>query len=366
MALPAFLDPAPWLPLCGAAAPTDVRRALDARTPGVREFAALLSPAAAESLEEMALRARHLTRQHFGRTISLYVPLYLSNYCSGGCVYCGFAADRNQPRRKLNRAELQSEVEALHRVGFEDVLLLTGERCPEADFGYLLDCVNVAVKRFHSVAVESFAMTAEEYRQLAEAGCTGVTLYQETYDPSGYARLHRWGPKRDYLYRLQAPERGLGAGLRTFGVGALLGLNDPRFEALCLFRHVEYLRKRFWRSGLTVSFPRLCHEQGDYHAAHAVSDRFLAQMIFAFRICLPDLPLVLSTREVPAFRDGMAGVGISRMSAASRTTVGGYGSAAAPTGGQFSVNDPRDVAAFCSALRAKGLEPVFKNWDGVF
>ena len=209
-------------------------------------------------------------------------------------------------------------------------------------------------------------MTGDEYRELAEAGCTGITLYQETYDIGLYRRLHRWGPKRDYASRLEAPARALSAGMRTAGIGALLGLGDPVREAICLFDHAVTLRKAFWREGVMVSFPRLCSETGGFAPDHPVDDRLLARIIFAFRICMPDIPLVLSTREKPSFRDGMAGVGISRMSVASRTTVGGYRDNTSATTGQFDVNDERDVLAFCRALRRNGLDPVFKNWDSVF
>ncbi len=364
--LPDWIDPGPWLEVAGTAAEDDVQRALTARVPGVREFAALISPAAAPYIETMARRARALTRSHFGNTISLYVPLYLSNYCPGGCAYCGFAADRDQPRRKLGPDELLAEIRALKGKGFEDVLLLTGERCPEADFAYVRDCVAMAVEHFHNVTIESFAMTVEEYAELVRIGCTGLTLYQETYDPELYARLHRWGEKRDYGFRLDAPARALSAGLKTAGLGVLLGLGDPSYDVLCLFRHVEHLRKRHWQSGVLVSFPRVRPQRGDYHGATVVDDRTLAQIVFAFRLCLPDTPLVLSTRESPAFRDGMAGIGISRMSVESRTTVGGYSDTVQRTGGQFEVSDSRDIDAFRRMLKEKGLEPVFKNWDAVF
>ncbi len=364
--MPDWLNPLPWVDIAQTADAGDVRRALGADAPDTRDLAALLSPAAAEYLEPMAQRALALTRRHFGRTISLYAPLYLSNYCNGGCAYCGFAADREQERSCLDRPQVEAELSALKTMGFEDVLLLTGERCPQADLDYLLKNVRVAAQHVHNVSVEAFAMTQEEYAALSEAGCMSVTLYQETYDPEAYSKLHRWGEKQDYLYRLEAPARALAAGIRTVGIGALLGLSDPRTELICLYRHLETLRREHWRSGVMVSFPRLCEEQGHYRAPHPVDDRQLAQYIYAFRICLPDVPLVLSTRERAVFRDGLAGVGVCRMSAASRTTVGGYLPDDAATGRQFDVSDTRDIGAFCSMLRAQGLDPVFKNWDAVF
>jgi 2-iminoacetate synthase len=208
-------------------------------------------------------------------------------------------------------------------------------------------------------------MTVYEYHALAEAGCTGVTIYQETYDPDAYERFHRWGPKRDYAARLDAPSRALSGGIASVGLGALLGLADPLADALALFRHVRVLQQRFWRAAFSVSFPRLRPEAGGFQAPHPVGDRWLAQLIFAFRICLQETTLVLSTREAPAFRDGLAGVGINRMSAGSRTTVGGYDGRAEDTG-QFAVSDGRDVTTFCTMLRAQGLDPVFKNWDSAY
>jgi 2-iminoacetate synthase len=366
VAVPDGIDPAPWLDFARGANESDVRRALDSPVADETEFAALLSPAAGGLLEEMAQRARERTQSHFGRTIVLYVPLYLSDYCSGGCTYCGFASDRRQARHRLGPDEILREFKAIEDMGFQEILLLTGERTPQADYPYVRDAVAEAARHFAAVTVEAFPMTTEEYRGLADAGCVGVTIYQETYDPVQYERLHRWGPKRDYIQRLEAPDRVLEGGIRFAGLGALLGISDPIFDALSLYRHARQLRRRFWQSGVSISFPRVCPQEGGYVPPHPVSDRFLAQLIFAFRIAMPDVPLTLSTRERAAFRDGMAGVGISKMSIASRTTVGGYQAHNASPDGQFHVSDDRDVASFCAALEAKGLEPVFKNWDKVF
>lgn len=354
------------LGLARQAAARDVRAAIQSAAPGLRELAAMLAPAAAPFLEEMAARAQSLTARHFGRTITLYVPLYLSNYCSGGCRYCGYAADRQVHRKKLQLEEAARELRELKRMGFEEVLLLTGERTPEADYDYVRQCVALAAGIFHKVTIETFPMTADEYAGLVAAGCTGVTLYQETYDPVLYDELHRWGPKKNFLERLAAPGRALQAEMRAMGLGVLLGLADPVRDALALLAHALHLRREFWRAEISISFPRLRPQTGDYSAAHWVSERFLAQLIFAFRICLPDTHLVLSTREGAAFRDGMAGLGISKMSAASRTTVGGYVQPEAGAEGQFEVSDQRDVAAICASLRARQLDPVFKNWDAAY
>ncbi|MFA4945268.1 MAG: 2-iminoacetate synthase ThiH [Lentisphaeria bacterium] len=370
--LPEWLDPTPWLELAHTATPAQVRQALAGAEPGERELAALLSPAADAHLEELARRALSLTRRHFGRTVSLYAPLYLSNYCSGGCLYCGFAADRRTPRRRLEPAAVRQELAAMRAWGCQDVLLLTGERTAQAGLDYLAECVGIAAAVMPSVQVEVFPMPAADYRRLADQGCTGVTIYQETYDPARYDHFHRWGPKKDFAARLDAPARALAGGLRQVGLGALLGLSDPAFDMLALYRHLRHLRQRWWRAGVSLSFPRIRPQAGGFQAEFPVDDRFLARIIWAFRLCLPDVPLVLSTRESPAFRDGMAGVGINRMSVNSRTTVGGYAvaeGAAIGTGdaaAQFEVSDGRDAASFCAMLRARALEPVFKNADAAY
>lgn len=317
-------------------------------------------------LETMARRARDITRRRFGNTIDLYIPLYLSNECSSGCAYCGFASDRATPRRTMSLEEAGREMDVIAAMGFEEILLLTGERSPTVSPSYLGACVEHAARRFHRVTIETFPMDEKEYRAVAERGCTAVTLYQETYHPDQFLALHRWGLKRDYQSRLGAPTRALAAGMRTVGIGALLGLHDPVYDMLALYLHARYLQREFWQAGITLSFPRICSETGGFKPPCEVDEATLAQIVFAFRIVLPDVPLVLSTRERPRVRDALAGVGITRMSVASRTTVGGYAHRDAARDGQFHVHDDRDVAAFCRSLRERGLEPVFKNWEELF
>jgi 2-iminoacetate synthase len=366
-AVPVWLrDPDAESLLASGGSAAHVRGALASTGRDALRFAALISPEAAPFMEQMARQAQRLTRRHFGRTISLYSPLYLSNYCSSGCAYCGFASDRKQPRSRLEPEALEAEIDGLARRGLEDVLLLTGEETAEADLDYLVDCVRVAAARFHAVSVETFAMDESGYGRLVDAGCTGVTLYQETYDPAGYAALHRWGMKRDYQYRLEAPGRALSAGMRQMGIGALLGLAEPRLEALRLFLHARHLQRSHWRSGISISFPRICHEVGDFRPAFDVDDPLFVQLILAFRLCLPEVPLVLSTRESVAMRDGLAGVAVNRMSVDSHTTVGGYSERPTQDQGQFDISDARDVPELCHALSQLGLESVFKNWDAIF
>ncbi|UZJ40218.1 2-iminoacetate synthase ThiH [Prosthecochloris sp. SCSIO W1101] len=333
---------------------------------GSADIAPLLAPDSSFSLESLAAEAKAITLRRFGRTMSLYAPLYLSNYCSSGCVYCGYASDRKTLRRRLDLHEVERELACMKTMGINDVLLLTGERTSDASFDYLRRCVDIAATLMPKVSVEAFPMNVNEYRALADSGCTGITIYQETYDPDQYNTLHRWGPKKNFLDRLETPERALQAGIKTVGVGALLGLHQPEKEALKLLRHVRHLCKTYWKAGLSVSFPRMRPQTGGYQPPFPVTDNFLARMIFAFRIGLPDVELALSTRESPRFRDGMAGLAITRMSIASRTTVGGYIEQNNDEKGQFEVHDDRNVEEFCFALQEKNIEPVFKNWEPVY
>jgi 2-iminoacetate synthase len=364
--LPDWLDPYKWMHLTESSDLNAIEAAIYSKNPTIRELALLLSPSAKTFIEPMAQRAKYLTQRYFGKTISLYSPLYLSNYCNGGCVYCGIAADRRADRLVLNNKQLSKEIEELSASGIDEIVLLTGERMPEADVDYLENAIKLSSKKISSINIEVFPMLENEYRILANAGCTGVTLYQETYDPIVYEKMHRWGDKRDFYNRLHAPERALKGGLRTIGLGALLGLANPVFDMLCLFNHANYILKNFWQSGISISFPRIKPQLGEFRANFPVNELMLSQYIFALRICLPTVPLLLSTRESATIRDGLAGLGISKMSVASKTTVGGYSSNIEKSTEQFEISDNRDIKLFCNALRRKNLEAVFKNYDSIY
>ena len=364
--LPDWLDPYKWMHLTESSDLNAIEAAIYSKNPTIRELALLLSPSAKTFIEPMAQRAKYLTQRYFGKTISLYSPLYLSNYCNGGCVYCGIAADRRADRLVLNNKQLSKEIEELSASGIDEIVLLTGERMPEADVDYLENAIKLSSKKISSINIEVFPMLENEYRILANAGCTGVTLYQETYDPIVYEKMHRWGDKRDFYNRLHAPERALKGGLRTIGLGALLGLANPVFDMLCLYNHANYILKNFWQSGISISFPRIKPQLGEFRANFPVNELMLSQYIFALRICLPSVPLLLSTRESATIRDGLAGLGISKMSVASKTTVGGYSSNIEKSTEQFEISDNRDIKMFCNALRRKNLEAVFKNYDSIY
>ncbi|MEI6638476.1 MAG: 2-iminoacetate synthase ThiH [Chlorobium sp.] len=333
-------------------------------------LANMLSPESSRPVEELAAESRAMTLRRFGRTMTLYAPLYLSNYCSSGCAYCGFASDRQTPRHRLEPDEIRRELAAMKKLGISDVLLLTGERTAAADFDYLQRSVAIAAEEMPRVAVEAFPMSISEYRALADCGCTGITIYQETYNREQYEELHRWGPKKDFIDRLETPERALDGGIKNVGLGVLLGLSNPVEDALCLYRHVRHLGRTWWRAGLSVSFPRMRPQTGGYEPPFPVNDHLLARIIFAFRIALPDTELVLSTRESATFRDGMAPLGITRMSVESKTTVGGYDETDKPGNksdkGQFEISDDRTAREFCAALRHQNIVPVFKNWEPAY
>lgn len=361
--LPEWLDPSIWIKYAESNNLDAIEKAIKSEHPTEKDLALMLSPHAYHFIELMAQKAKALTQRHFGKTISLYTPLYLSNYCNGGCLYCGIAADRQAKRSVLNTIQLEKELKAITDSGLDEIVLLTGERMPEADVNYIKEAIKVCAKKISSINIEVFPMLENEYRELATAGCTSVTLYQETYNQLIYDKVHRWGDKRDFFKRLDAPDRALKGGLRNVGLGALLGLSDPTFDMLCLYRHAKYIIKNFWQAGITLSFPRIKPQMGEFKANYEVNEGMLSQYIFAFRICLPNVPLLLSTREPEYMRDGLAGLGISKMSVASKTTVGGYSEEAEESTEQFSISDNRSIKDFCNALRKNNLEPVFKNYD---
>ncbi len=351
--------------MLAAATVADVHRALAARRPALTDLAALLSPAADGMLAEMAARSAAITRQRFGRVIQIYAPLYLSNYCVNKCVYCGFSADNSVKRRILTFAEAEVEADILVRRGIQHLLLVSGEAPARLGVDYLVDLVVRLRNRFASVTIEVQPLGEDEYRRLFAAGITGVAVYQETYDRDLYPRLHPSGPKADMGNRLLAPARAAAAGMREVGIGALFGLSDWRIEAMMIGAHLLFLRHQYWRTGFTVSFPRLRPAAGAFAPLVEVSETDLARLLFAFRIFDHDLGLVLSTREDAAFRDGIMGLAPTRYSAGSCTAPGGY-SHEHEAEEQFAIGDERSVAEVCEVIRSHGFDPVKKDWDRCF
>ncbi len=350
----------------------DVRRAID-RAPGgidLDDFAALLSPAAAPFLEEMAQMSRRFTIERFGRTMQLYAPLYLSNACANVCTYCGFSARNRIPRKVLNEAEIDAEAAALRELGFDHVLLVTGETS-RVGRDYFVRALRLLRPHFSSLSLEVQPLSEEDYAALAGEGLSGVLVYQETYDAAAYQRHHLSGPKADIVYRLDTPDRLGRAGLKKIGLGALFGLSDWRADAWFTGLHLRYLEKAHWRTRYSISFPRLRPHEGGPKSALGTTrstlfaERELVQTVCAFRLLSREAELSLSTRESAAFRDRAFHFGFTSMSAGSRTNPGGYASAPESLE-QFEIDDGRSPAEIADFLRGRGYEPVWKDWDPTY
>ncbi len=349
-----------------AATQDQIDRALRQPRLGVDSFLYLLSPNINDQqLENMAQQANRITRQRFGRTILLYAPLYLSNECFNGCKYCGFSADNHFPRKTLTLGEIEREAKILRKQGFRHMLLLTGEAPKVAGIDYLEKAVEIVKKYCGSVSIEVFPMDTAGYRRMVAAGVDGLTLYQETYDFDLYRQLHPYGPKSDYHYRLDAPERAGKAGLRRIGIGSLLGLGNSLSDVFYSGLHALYLARKFWRTQVTLSFPRICPADGGFQPNSVVDDRQLTQFVCALRLLLPDAGLVLSTRENAELRNNLLPLGITQMSAGSCTAPGGYGENAHDAE-QFAISDERSPAEVETFLKSHGYEAVWKDWDGAF
>jgi 2-iminoacetate synthase len=343
----------------------DVLRALSVDRLGLEEFKALLSPAAEQHLEAMAAKANRITQQRFGKTVLLYAPLYISNECTNGCVYCGFNATNKVPRRTLTLDEVERDARILHDQGFRHILLVTGEAPKKVDNDYLAAVAKKIRPLFSSIAIEVYPMSEAGYTQMVDAGVDGLTIYQETYDRTLYSELHPFGQKSDYDFRLETPERGGAAGLRRIGIGFLQGLGNFRTEAFFTGLHARYLAKNFWRSLISISFPRMRPAQGAFPPPHPVSDTHLVQLICAMRLLMHDAGLVMSTRESSTMRDNLLPLGITQMSAGSCTAPGGYTDQDEGTQ-QFTIDDDRTPAEMAEVLRGFGYDPVWKDWDASF
>lgn len=344
----------------------DIDTALSRNRFGLDEFICTLSPDMNdEQLEQLAARAHRLTTQRFGRTIQLYAPLYLSNECHNGCKYCGFSADNHLYRKTLDPPEIDREAKALHDQEFRHILLLTGEAPESAGIDYLESSIKQVKGMFGSIAIEVFPMDDNGYQRMVDAGVDGLTLYQETYDQALYSDLHPYGPKSDYQFRLTAPERAAAAGFRRVGIGALLGLGNFSTDSFYTGLHALYLARKFWRTQVTIGFPRIKPAIGGYKPNTEVSDRQLTQLICALRLLIPDAGLVLSTRESAQLRNNLLRLGITQMSAGSCTAPGGY-AGDEHDGEQFSISDHRTPQEFSAELRKFGYEAVWKDWDNAF
>jgi 2-iminoacetate synthase len=356
------------------------------------DFAALLSPAAGEMLETLCARSQKLTQQRFGKTIRLFAPLYLSNECINNCSYCGFSRDNQILRVTLSIDEVRREAAELKAQGFRNLLLVAGEHPKFVSNGYMRDCIAALHEEWPSISLEVGPMETEEYRPLVAAGSDGLIVYQETYDRAVYAEMHTAGPKRNFDWRLETPERAYAAGFRRLGISPLYGLADWRFEALSVAAHADYLLRNCWKAAITISLPRLRPCAGEFQPLTHLGDRDLVQLVCAFRLMFPDVGLVLSTREPAKLRNGLIPLGITMMSAGARTEPGGYTGAGkekihhtergiikeiasgssewAPVAdratnatGQFQIADERPPHEVAAQIRNLGYEPVWKDWD---
>lgn len=343
------------------ARPADVERALASSHLNSNDFLALLSPAAEGFIELMAQRAHALTVQQFGKVILLYTPLYLANYCTNFCLYCGFAAPNRIRRDRLTMEEVSAEALLISASGLRHILILTGESRKMSSVDYIRQCVEVLRPHFLSISIEVYPLETDEYARLVEAGVDGLTLYQETYDPTLYAALHPRGPKRNYRNRLEAPERACDAGIRAVNIGALLGLADWRLDAFLTGLHADYLQHFYPEVEVSVSLPRLRPHEGTFQPQHEVRDREFVQTMLAMRIFLPRVGITISTRERSSFRDHLIPLGVTKMSAGSCTQVGGRSHCDAETG-QFEISDQRDVPAVKRAIESRGYKVIFKDW----
>jgi len=350
----------------------------------MERFSALLETKAPAQIEAMARESRAITRRHFGRTMRLFAPLYLSNECVNNCKYCGFSRDNPILRVTLTIEQVVREARHLVAQGFRNILLVAGEHPRFVSDGYLEECIRAIRDFVPTVGIEVGPMEAPEYGQMVQAGAEGLVVYQETYDRALYAEMHTAGPKRDFDWRLACPERGYQGGFRRIGIGALFGLSDWRLEALRLAAHLEHLYRRCWKATFTVAFPRLRPAAGGFTPLTGFPDWALVQTLCAFRQCFPEVGIVVSTREPAKLRDALAPLGVTSMSAGSHTEPGGYTGAGsddlhltvrgrrvdveekaddARAEGQFGIADTRSPAAVASMLSAQGLDPVWKDWD---
>ena len=345
----------------------DVIRALGKSRCDVDDFMALISPAAEKFLEPMAHLSKKYTEERFGRTMSMFIPLYITNSCTNSCVYCGFHISNPMARTILTPEEIENEYKAIKKLGpFENLLIVTGENPAKAGVPYIAKALDLAKPYFSNLKIEVMPLKTEEYAELVQHGLNGVICFQETYNKARYNVYHPRGMKSNYEWRLNGFDRMGQAGVHKIGMGVLIGLEDWRTDVTMMARHLRYLEKTYWRTQYSVNFPRMRHaENGGFQPNVIMSDRELAQATFAMRIFDHDVDISYSTREPANVRNNMATLGVTTMSAESHTDPGGY--ACYPNSlEQFEISDNRKAGEVERDLRALGLEPVWKNWDRVF
>lgn len=349
--------------------PIEVQRALEKSVMGKRlqleDFMTLISPAAEASISVMKKMSTQLTQQRFGRTIGMYIPLYLSNLCSNDCTYCGFSMSNRIKRKTLNAAEVELELQAIKAKGYDSILLVTGEQETKVGMTYFRQMIPLAKRYFSYVAMEVQPLDEEQYVELKSLGVDSVLVYQETYHPGVYSEHHLRGKKTDFHYRLDTPDRLGRAGMDKIGIGALLGLNEWRIDSLFTAHHLTYMQKRYWRTRYSVSFPRLRPCAGGVQPKSLISDNQLIQLVCAYRLCFPEVELSLSTREPAELRNQLVKLGITSLSAESSTQPGGYLHPDTELV-QFEISDERSTTEVHEMLKSQGIEAVWHDWSIAF
>lgn len=344
---------------------TDVERALASRRVTIDDFYALISPAAESYLEPMAQRAQLLTRKRFGNSVNMYVPLYLSNLCSNVCTYCGFSMENKIKRKTLSLNEVGEELSAIKAMGFDNLLLVTGEHDTKVSMDYFRDVVPLVKSRFNYLAMEVQPLSQDNYSELITLGLDAVMVYQETYNRHTYAEHHLRGNKSNFDFRVDTPDRLGRANIDKIGLGALIGLDDWRIDLSFLAHHLTYLEKKYWRTRYSISFPRIRPCTGSIAPKSIISDAQFVQAICAFRLLSEEVELSLSTRESPTMRDNLIPIAITSVSAASKTQPGGYANDVKQLE-QFSTGDERSCEQVSKALISRGLQPVWKDWHSIY
>ncbi len=359
------------LELVRNATDADVRRVLAKASRNVKqltpeEFAVLISPAADPYLEQMAQLSHKYTRERFGNVISMYIPMYVSNACTNKCVYCGFNHDNKFERTTLTMEQVKAECKAIKALGpFQNLLIVSGEYPSKCGINYLENVLQVCRPYFHNLTIEVQPMRSYEYERLTHSGMNGVVCFQETYHRDAYKFYHPHGMKSFYDWRLNGYDRMGEAGVHKIGLGVLLGLEQWQADVVMMARHLRYLQKHYWRSRYSVNFPRMRPSESGYQPRSIISDRELVKLTCAFRLFDHDVDISYSTREAPEFRNHLLPLGVTSMSAGSKTEPGGYASTPEALE-QFEVSDERTPSDVTAAIAAGGLQPVWKDWDAVF
>lgn len=343
---------------------TDVEKVLSKDKITLDDFKVLISPAAKPFIEQMAQRSQMLTKKRFGNTIQMFVPMYLSNECQNICTYCGFSLTNKIKRKTLSDKEILEEVAYIKSLGYDHVLLVTGEANSTVGVSYLKNAICLIREHFSNISIEVQPLDQEEYETLINEGLYAVLVYQETYHKATYKIHHPKGKKSNFDYRLDTPDRLGKSGIHKIGLGALFGLEDWRVDSFYTALHLKYLQKTYWKTKYSISFPRLRPHEGDVQPKVEMTDSDLVQLICAYRLLDEDVELSMSTRESEKFRDNIIHLGITSMSAESKTNPGGY-AVDEQSLEQFEISDERSTEEIKHMIQSQGYEPVWKDWEKI-